>query len=326
MLLHRRCSRTQQAEAAASMKRKRLLAITLADRLAIIMADRLCEWMRRFDKLPQREILMLKTILVSLLPVILVLLGVGVWLFLRKSIRTRLRMAQQLKDDPQVNDWLVVFAWSRKVLYIPTVIASLLAAGLMYMFQARPDWFNPDLPHILGGAWLAVFFINFLIDEYEINLKVLLLVVLAVAVLCLWLTLMGWLTGFLHFFKRLGVQMDATGFLLMALIFAMAVIVSWVRGLFYYVAMTPNFINIQNGPNETSEQISREAYSTRIDTGDFLERLLGFGQIIITFADTRRSPLTLMVGHIGKKAQRLESVRSHLSVESVNQTNDTGTA
>lgn len=266
----------------------------------------------------------LRTVIISVLPAILVLLGVGVWLFLRKSIRSRLRMARQLQADPQINDWLVVFAWSRKVLYIPTIVASLLAAGFMWMWQADQTRFNPDFPQALGGGWLVVFFINFLIDEYEMNLKILLLIVLASAVLCLWLTLMNWFWPFIHFFRHLGVRMNATGYMLFAVIFFLAILISWVRGLFYYVAMTPNYINIQNGPNETSEQISREAFSTRIDTGDFLERLLGFGQIIITFADTRRPPLILLVGQIGKKTAQLEAVRSHLSVESIQSHVDSG--
>jgi len=88
-----------------------------------------------------------------------------------------------------------------------------------------------------------------------------------------------------------------------------------VRGLFYYVAITPNYLNIQSGPTETGEQVSREEYSTRIDTGDFLERLFGFGRIIITFSDTRRQPLFLLVGRIGKKASTLESIRGKLAVD-----------
>jgi hypothetical protein len=69
------------------------------------------------------------------------------------------------------------------------------------------------------------------------------------------------------------------------------------------------------GVTETGEQISREDYSTRVDTGDFLERIMGFGRIIITFRDNRRLPLSLLVGRIGKKAATLESLRGILAVD-----------
>lgn len=253
-------------------------------------------------------------------PVLILLVLGGVWLFLRRTIRTRLRMTRQLHDDPEINDYLVIFNWTRKVLYIPTVVASLLAAGLMLLFEMKPGMFDPSFGNLLGGIWLGIFFVNFLIDEYELDLKVLSLFVLLAAVLWLWLTMMGWLMPFLHFFRNLGVSVSSMGYLLISLIFLMAVVISWAKGLFYYVALTPNYLNIQNGPNETSEQVSREAFSTRIDTGDFLERVLGFGQIIITFADTRRQPLVLMVGRIGQRALKLESIRGHLTVEAVRST------
>ena len=251
------------------------------------------------------------------IPVLMLLGAVGVWLFIRGNIRTRLRMARQLRDDPEISDWLVVFNWSRKILYIPTIVASLVAAGLMLLYEQKGSMFDPSFPGTLGGIWLGVFFVNFLIDEYELNLKVLFLILLTGAVLWLWLTLMNWLTPFLHFFRHFGVSVNAMGYLLISLIFLMAIVISWAKGLFYYVALTPNYLNIQNGPNETSEQISREAFSTRIDTGDFLERMLGFGQIFVTFSDTRRQPLVLLVWRIGPRALKLESIRGHLAVESV---------
>ena len=126
---------------------------------------------------------------------------------------------------------------------------------------------------------------------------------------------MGWVKPFVRFFGHLGVEIDATGYLVLAGIFAMAILISWIKGLFYYVTITPNYMNIQVGPTETGEQISREEYSTRIDTGDFLERLVGFGRIVITFSDQRRQPIMLLVSRIGKRAQTLESIRGKLAID-----------
>jgi signal transduction histidine kinase len=251
--------------------------------------------------------------LVFSIPFIVVILGAIAWVLVRNTIRTRIRMARQLRDDPDINEWLVVFDWSRKILYLPTVLMSLIAAGLMVLHEQ--NWLFPVNPRLVGGIWLAVFFINFLIDEYEMNLKVLLIVLLVAVAMILWLTYLEWLWSFVNSFRHLGIQINSTGYLIIALVFLMAILVSWVKGLFYYAAITPNYLNCQRGPTETGEQVSREDYNTRIDTGDFLERVLGFGEIIVTFHDTRRPPLKLLVWGIGKKAKKLEALRGILAVE-----------
>jgi hypothetical protein len=246
---------------------------------------------------------------VFLIPFGLLLIGVGMLLLLRRTFRTRLHVERQIREDPDINEWLVVFGWSRKVLYLPTVLVSFVAAAIMYI---NPTWQHAGA---LGGIWLGVFFVNFLIDEYELSIKVLLIGLLLIAVLLLWLGLLDWLVPFARSFRKLAMEMSGTGYLIIAIIFLAAIGVAWIRGLFYYVAITPNYMNIQVGPTETGEQISREEYSTRVDTGDFLERLLGFGRLIITFADQRRQPMMLLIGRIGKRAARLESIRGKLAFD-----------
>ncbi|HUU59401.1 MAG TPA: hypothetical protein VMZ50_07660 [Phycisphaerae bacterium] len=253
----------------------------------------------------------LKRVVIFSLPILLLLAGVVVWLFMRKTIRARFRVGKQLHDDPDINEWLIAFSWSRKILYFPMIIASFSACIAMAIIR------NPDSTgaKIVGGIWLAIFVLNFLVDEYEMSVKVLLILVLCLAVAGLWLTFMDWLGGVLRFFGRLSLRMNWMGYLLIGVLFSIAVFISWLRGLFYYVAITPNYLNIQVGPTETGEQISREEYCTRIDTGDFLERLQGFGRIVITFSDQRRQPILLLVGRVGKKAARLESIRGKIALD-----------
>ena len=245
-----------------------------------------------------------------------VLIGVAVLVFVlfRRTLRTRVRVGIQLRNDPDINEWLIIFNWSRKVLYAPFVLVSFAAAGVMLMIGLG---IIPQSPaaEIVGGVWLLVFFISFLIEEYEMSLKVLAIVVLFLLLLALWLRLLGWLGDFLHLFSHLSVSMSWLGFLLIGLIFGTGVAIAWVKGLFYYVAITPNYLNIQVGPTETGEQIAREDYGTRVDTSDFLERMMGFGRIVITFRDSRRLPMMLLVGRIGKKAQMLEAIRGKLAVD-----------
>jgi hypothetical protein len=251
------------------------------------------------------------------IPFVLVAITALVFVLFRKTLRTRLRVAVQLQRDQDINEWLIVFNWSRKVLYIPAVVMSLVGAFVMLMIEWNVFAPPPDGPvaAIVGGAWVAVFLLCFLIDEYEMSVKVLAIVVLFVLLLGLWLNMLGWLGGFFRALGKITVSMSWTGFLLIAVIFGIGVAISWIKGLFHYVAITPNYMNIQVGLTETGEQISREDYNTRVDTSDFLERILGFGRIIITFRDNRRLPIMVLVGRIGKKAQMLESIRGKLAVD-----------
>lgn len=230
---------------------------------------------------------------------------------LRNTVRTRLRTEKQIREDPDVHEWLVVFDWTPKILYVPTIAASVVAAGAMYILKSVD-------PGLIGGVWLAVFFLNYLVEEYEMSIKVLLIGLLCLGLLFLWLHLLGWVVPFLKLFKHLAISVSAAGFLLLAIIGMLTVFISWLKGLFFYVALTPNYMNIQEGPTETGEQISREDYNTRVDTGDFLERLFGFGRIVITFKDQKRIPLVLLVWNIKQKAQDLEALRASISIDTHN--------
>jgi hypothetical protein len=249
------------------------------------------------------------TMIAAYIAVGLAAAAAGAWLILRRTVRTRLRMQKVMKLDPDINDWLIVFNWTPKILYAPTIVASLLAYLLAYL---------TDIPNVvIGGVWLAVFFLNFLIEEYSISIKVLLIILISLGFFLLWLHLLGWVTGFLRLFKHLALSISATGYLLVGVIGLFTILMSWIKGLFYYIAITPNSMNLQEGPTESGEQIGREDYNSRIDTSDFLERLMGFGKIIITFKGKNREPISVLVWGIRKKAHMLERVRAKFAIDQV---------
>jgi len=231
---------------------------------------------------------------------------VAAWFILRKTLRTRVDVERALRADPDLNDWLVIFGWTSKILYVPSILAAILAATLMFI--TRSHW--PAFDHVIGGLWFALFFINVLIEEYDINIKVILLTLASLAAFLLWLHLLGWVVPFLTLFGHLAFSVSATGYFLIAVLGLLIIGISWLHGLFYYVAITPNSLDLHAGPTEAGEQVGREDYNTKVDTGDFLERLLGFGRISITFKDNRRPPLTLLVWRVEKKAEMLERVRA----------------
>jgi len=226
----------------------------------------------------------------------------------RKPLRTRLRMQKVVRDDADINDWLVIFSWTPKILYVPTIVASFLAA-LASCFDAVP-------PAAIGGVWATIFFLNFLVEEYNISIKILLIAVVSIGFFLLWLHLLGWVVPFLRLFKRIALSVNTAVYLLVGTIGLLAIFISWLKGLFYYVTITPNYMNLQEGPTESGEQIGREDYNSRIDTSDFLERLMGFGRIVITFKeDRKREPVVVLVWRIQSKAQMLERVRGKLAID-----------
>ncbi len=247
----------------------------------------------------------------------LLVAAVVAWFILRKTFRTRLKMQRAMREDPDINDWLVIFNWTPKILYAPTIIASLAASVFMFLSEAQV-WFFGSIPSVVvGGLWLAVFFVNFLIEEYSISIKVLLIILISLGFFLLWLHLLDWVMGFLRLFRHLALGINATGYLLIGIIGLFTILTSWLKGLFYYIAITPNYMNLQEGPTESGEQIGREDYNSRIDTSDFLERLMGFGRIIITFKDKKREPIAVLVWRIQKKAQMLERVRAKFAIDHI---------
>jgi len=249
--------------------------------------------------------------------ILLVIAGIGVaaWMLLRNTLRSRLRMERMLAADPDMNDWLIIFGWTPKILYVPTMAASLLASILMFLKETEWSVLASINPRVIGGIWFAIFIINLIVEEYDVSIKLLIIGIVGIGFAFLWLHLLGWAGAFLRVFRHLGFSISGTGYLLVTTIGLLTIAISWIRGLFYYVAITPNYMNLQEGPTETGEQIGREDYNTRIDTGDFIERLVGFGRIVITFKEKARLPLTLLVWRIQTKAQMLERVRAKFAVD-----------
>ncbi len=239
---------------------------------------------------------------------------VAAWFMLRKTVRTRLRMKKKLNEDPDINDWLIIFNWTPKVLYVPAIIVSLLASLSMLLRDA--GWiFTRISPELVGGIWFAVIFLNLLVEEFSISVKVLVITVVSAGFFLLWLHLLDWVMPFVRLFRHLAVSMSATGFLLVAAIGGLIICISWLKGLFYYVTITPNYLNIQEGPTESGKHIGREDYNTVVDTSDFLERLMGFGRIVIIFKDIQKHPVVMLVWRIQSKSQMLETVRGKFAID-----------
>jgi hypothetical protein len=246
----------------------------------------------------------------------IVIITVAGWFLLKSTGRTRLGMKQTLSLDEDLagGEFLIVFNWTPKVLYLPTIIASLFAAFLMYFLDPdRALWLSHSLEpmriiEIIGGIWFAIFFFNFLIEEYNIRLMVIILSLVSIGFLLLLLILFECVGSFFRLFTYLDVFISWKGYLFAGLIGLLTIIVSWIKGLFYYVVITPNYLNIQEGLTETGKQIARRDFHTSVDTTDLAERLFGFGKVVVTFKQSEKEPMSLYVWRIGAKAKKLEEM------------------
>ena len=246
----------------------------------------------------------------------IVVIVVAGWFLLRNTGRTRLGMQRTLSSDEDLagGEFMIVFNWTQKVLYLPTIMASFFAALLMYFLDPdRALWISHSLEpmqmiEIFGGIWFSIFFFNFLIEEYNIRLMVIILSLVSIGFLFLLLDTFGCLDSFFRLFWHLDVYISWKGYLMVGLIGLLTIFVSWVKGLFYYVVITPNYLNIQEGLTETGKQIARRDFHTSVDTTDLAERLFGFGKIVVTFKQSEKEPMNLYVWRIGAKAKKLEEM------------------
>ena len=263
-----------------------------------------------------------KTIVFSIPFVIALVLVALFYRALRTYDRIRANWVKNNPDDPTCKHILIVYALSQKALYIPTITTSLVMSVLMGL----KEYWNlmPGLdPKVLGGIWLGVFFLNFLVEEYDVDLRSIIIAVIAVAATFMWMAVMDWIPEFFRFFHRFGIRMDSTSYLLIAVIFILAILYSILKGSFQYAEITPNYINIQMGLAETGEQLSREQFSTRIEAEDLIERLFGFARLVVTFRDTRRSPMVFLIHDVGRKSAQLEGIRGTYLVDQQDPTRGT---
>lgn len=258
-------------------------------------------------------------ILIFSIPLAIVFIGAIVWVTaIRGTMLTRFDARRLLRrNDSSLGDGdiMIVYNWTGKIVYVPTIIAS-LACGVIVLLKNGGMFGDASWPGWLSVAWLAVFALNFLMEEYDLSIKVILIVTLAMLAAGLWLSRFEWLSPFLTWVgDHLRFELSGAGYMILGGIFALTVLISWIRGVFNYVVFTPNVMILKSGLTEGSELIQREKYDVKINTSDFVERIFGFGRIVIMFSDTRRLPISLLVWRINEKSNKIDHIRSVLAVD-----------
>jgi len=243
---------------------------------------------------------------------------VGFILKRTKSVRTRIERDNELRQDPNMNVWLTAFDWTWLILFVPTIVLAILCGIVGYII----NWTIPESPtnlaihRTLGGVAFGFLCLNAAVVIFKLTPTRVLLFVLAIAALCLLLLLMG-VDIFLSFFekfKHLGVKVDPLGYLLMAYVGFFFLRLIWIAGLFEYIVMAPNRLDIQRGLSESERGIQRKDFRVSIDTEDVILRLFKVGRIIISFPQSDRLPMSYLVTKIDKKSRYAMEAASVISI------------
>ncbi len=228
-------------------------------------------------------------------------------LLFSRAFRTRTRVEKNTRDDPDLHDWLIVYDLDEMALFYPTIIASLLAAAITYF-----ELINPG---IVGTFWFLIALFNFLMYKYVIGIKMLLISFFSFSLTIAFLIFLGFFVGALRKLTHLEIYASPLLYLLFVIVSLTSIFISWLKGLFYYLAFLPNYLNIQEGASEEGDQIDRSDFNTKVDTSDITLRRLGFGWIEVYFKERNRMPIRILVWNIKKKARYLEKVRGKLAID-----------
>lgn len=222
---------------------------------------------------------------------------------LMRRATTRWEMEQRLHNDKDIHDWLVIFNWTKKILHIPTVVCAFLAAFIVSLY---PEWGKT-----VGAAWFCVWLFCHIIEDNNIGLAVAIAIFVAV-VLFVALAVFGGVLGVIGEFiaKRIHITASPALYIGFGLAYLASIAMSYIKGLFYYVALEPNQMIVQFKIGEDGETFQRMQYDARVEaTVDIFEWFFfDMATIKIQFRDGKRSPMEFYVGRIKKKAGWLSAV------------------
>jgi len=233
--------------------------------------------------------------------------GIIVFISLMRRATTRWEMEQRLRDNKDINDWLVIFNWTRKILHLPTIVFSFLAAFIMLLYPA--DDF-PTVAKIVGACWFCIWLFCHIIEETNISLSVA-IAIFAGTILLAVLALFGKvLDDMARIVSLICLKASPALYVLFGLTYLSSIVLSYMRGLFYYIALEPNQMIVQFKIGEDGETFQRMQYDARIEaTVDIFEWFFfQTATIKIQFRDGKRSPMEFYVGRIRKKAEWLSAV------------------
>lgn len=245
----------------------------------------------------------------------IILLGELAVIILIRTARTRYAVQRKIQAHREVHEYVILWDRPRWILFLPTLITAVVfgAVVCLWNWDLFPKAVTPEL---LGGIWVVLCFINILVEQFHMSVKVVFIVVPTVGVLLLVLHLVGHADEAIRLLRHAAVDVPVRLYFMSAFVIGLVVFIGWVHGLFHYLAITPNVADLQRGLTETGRQIKNADYDVDFDATDVVERwLFGFGRIIISFRDPGRPPMVFFVPHASVIDERIRRVRSVTAID-----------
>ena len=190
--------------------------------------------------------------------------------------QTRFDVEERIVEYQEITEYVILWNRPRWVLYIPSLILSLLFALILGLQRGEVI---PEVVSLstLGGTWVFLGFINLLIEQFHIEIKDVVIFFSTLGFLALLLYFLGLAPQAIALYRYLGVALPMKFYIMAAFVISLVVGIGWLYGLFHYTALTPNMVEIQRGLTETSDQIKIASVRSQPDTTDLLERMMGCG-------------------------------------------------
>jgi len=233
---------------------------------------------------------------------------------LMRRATTRWEMEQRLANDDDIHDWLVIFNWSKKILHVPTVVCAFMAAFVVWLY---PEWGKP-----VGAAWFCVWFLCHIIEDNNIGLAVAVAIFVGVVLFVALAVFGGVLGDIVEVARLISITASPALYIGFGLAYLASIAMSYIKGLFYYVALEPNQMIVQFKIGEDGETFQRMQYDARVEaTVDIFEWFFfNTATIKIQFRDGKRSPMEFYVGRIKKKAGWLSAVLGVTAIDRADRT------
>ncbi len=240
---------------------------------------------------------------------------------LMRRATTRWEMEQRLHDDKDIHDWLVIFNWTKKILHIPTVACAFLAAFIVWLYSDSEN--SAAIGNIVGATWFCVWLFCHIIEDNNIGLAVAVAIFVAVVLFAALAVFGGVFRDIVEFAAEwIHISASPALYIGFGLVYLMSIAMSYIKGLFYYVALEPNQMIVQFKIGEDGETFQRMQYDARVEaTVDIFEWFFfNMATIKIQFRDGKRSPMEFYVGRIKKKAGWLSAVLGVTAIDRAERT------
>jgi hypothetical protein len=241
--------------------------------------------------------------------------GILAFLVLMRRATTRWEMEERLRLDGDIHDWLVLFNWTKKILHVPTICCSFLAAFAVWLF--------PEAGKVVGALWFCVWLFCHTIEDNDIGLSVAIAMFVCVLLFVVLAIFGGVLDDIADLARLISLTASPSLYIGFGLVYLISILISYIKGLFYYVAIEPNQMIVQFKIGEDGETFQRTQYDARVEaTADIFEWFFfDTATIKIQFRDGKRSPMEYYVGRIRRKARYLSAV---LGVTAIDRARRTG--